>query len=197
MLSGGLISEGKRLVILEFVPRLVAPSFPNLFLELLRVGSMGFGVSGQEVISFSSKDLLSLPREVMLMEDAFDFSMGFGEIEVSDCLSLQTIALSVSTTSAKLEEAIEVLSIKNKLDISGLVKHRIPGFSKLVGLSMTRHEKLYIALLQGLESVMEVANVLHKKEKEKEGGCKKVAKSKNKGRRELQNLICLVNYDRR
>ena len=62
---------------------------------------------------------------------------------------------------------------------------------------MTRHEKLYIALLQGLEFVMEVANVLHKKEKEKEGGCKKVAKSKNKGRRELQNLICLVNYDRR
>ena len=64
---------------------------------------------------------------------------------------------------------------------------------------MTRHEKLYIALLQGLEFVMEVANVLHKKEKEKEkeGDCKKVAKSKNKGRRELQNLICLVNYDRR
>ena len=94
---------------------------------------MGFGVSGQEVISFSSKDLLSLPMEVMLVEDAFDFSMGFGEIEVSDCLSLQTIALSVSTTSAKLEEATEVLSIKNKLDISGWVKHRILGFSKLVG----------------------------------------------------------------
>ena len=35
MLSGGLISEGKRLVILKFVPRLVGPSFPNLFLELL------------------------------------------------------------------------------------------------------------------------------------------------------------------
>ena len=35
MLSGGLISEGKRLVILEFVLRLVGPSFPNLFLELL------------------------------------------------------------------------------------------------------------------------------------------------------------------
>ena len=35
MLSGGLISEGKRSVILEFVPRLVGPSFPDLFLELL------------------------------------------------------------------------------------------------------------------------------------------------------------------
>ena len=45
MLLGGLISEGKRLVILEFVPRLVGSSFPDLFLEFLRAGSMGFGVS--------------------------------------------------------------------------------------------------------------------------------------------------------
>nr|POE93734.1 hypothetical protein CFP56_30506 [Quercus suber] len=45
MLLGGLISEGKMLVILEFVPRLVGPSFPDLFLEFLRVGSMDFGVS--------------------------------------------------------------------------------------------------------------------------------------------------------
>ena len=80
-----------------------------------------------------------------------------------------------------------------KLDISGWVKHRIPGFSKLVGLSTTQHEKLCIALLQRLETVMEAANVLHRKAM----GSKKVAKSKNKGRRELQNLICLVNYDRR
>ena len=35
MLSSGLISEGKRSVILEFVPRLVGPSFPYLFLEFL------------------------------------------------------------------------------------------------------------------------------------------------------------------
>ena len=31
----------------------------------------------------------------------------------------------------------------------------------------------------------------------KKMGSKKVAESKNKGRRELQNLICSVNYDRR
>nr|XP_023895230.1 uncharacterized protein LOC112007156 [Quercus suber] len=54
MLSGGLISEDKRLVILEFVPRLVGPSCPNLFLEFLRAGSKGFEVLGQEVNSFSS-----------------------------------------------------------------------------------------------------------------------------------------------
>ena len=46
MLSGGLIFEGKRSVILEVVLRLVGPSFPDLFLEFLRARSMGFGVSG-------------------------------------------------------------------------------------------------------------------------------------------------------
>ena len=87
-LSGGFISEGKRLVSLEFMPRLIGPPFSNQFLEFLRAGSMGFGVSGQEVNSFSSKELVSVPREVMLMEDAVDFSVGVGEIEVSDCLPL-------------------------------------------------------------------------------------------------------------
>ena len=137
MLSSGLISEGKRSVIHEFVPRLVGPSLPDLFLEFLRAGSIGLGVSGQEANSFSSKELLSLSREVLPMEDVVDFSVGFGATEVSDCLPLQTIAPAVPTISAELEEAIEVLSIENKIDISGWVKHRIPGFNKLVGLSTT------------------------------------------------------------
>ena len=162
ILLGGLISEGKRSVILEFVPRLVGP-FPDLFLEILRTGSMGFGVSNQEINSFYSKELLSFPREVMLVKDANDFSVGFGETEVADCLPLQIIDLGVSTNLAKLEEATEVLSIGNKLDISSWMKHRILGFSKLVGLSTTRHEKLCIALLQRLETEMEAANVLHER----------------------------------
>ena len=154
---------------------------------------MGFGVSGYKVNSFSSKELLSFPREVMLVKDAVDFSVGFGKTEVADCLPLQIIDSGVLTNLVELEEATEVLSIGNKLDISSWVKHRIPGFSKLVGLSTTRHEKLCIALLQRLETEMEAANVLHKRET----GSKKVAEAKNKGRRKLQNLICLVNYDRR
>ena len=173
-LSGGLISEGKRLVSLEFVPRLIGPPFSNQFLEFLRAGSMGFGVSGQEVNTFSSKELLNFPREVMLVKDAVDFSVGFGETEVANCLPLQIIDPGVSTNLAELEEATEELSIGNKLDISSWVKHIIAGFSKLVGLSMTRHEKLCIALLQRLETEMEAANVLHRRET----GSKKVAKSK-------------------
>ena len=193
MLLGGLISEGKRLVILEFVSRLVGLSFPDLFLEFLRSRFMGFGVSGQEVNSFSIKEILSLLREVLLVEDVVDSFVGLGETEASDCLPLQTIASTVSTIPAVLEEATEVLSFENKLDISSWVKHKILGFSKLVGLSTTRHEKLCIALLRKLETMMEATNVLHRKET----GNKKVAKSKNRGRRELQNLICSVNYDRR
>ena len=103
-----------------------------------------------------------------------------GETDFSVGLPLHIIAPSASTNLAELE-VNEVLSIETKLDISGWVRHRIPGFSKLVGLSLSRHEELCIALLQRLESVMEAANVLHRKA----SGSKKGAKSKNKGRREL------------
>ena len=85
------------------------------------------------------------------------------------------------------------MSLEAKLNISGWVKHRISDFSKLVGLSMSHHKTLCIALLQRLESVKEATNVLHRKAT----GSKKVAKSKKKGHKELQNLISLVNYDRR
>ena len=79
----------------------------------------------------------------------------------------------MATNLAELEKANEVLSIENKLDISGWVKHRILGFSKLVRLSTTRHEKLCIALLQRLETVMESSNVLHIKKKKKKRVAKK------------------------
>ena len=137
------------------------PSFPVLFLELAQLGALGLGVLGQEVNSSYSKDLFSLPREVMLAEEAANFSMG--ETDFSIGLPLKIIAPSASTNLAKLEEVNEVLSIETKLDISRWVRHKIPGFSKLVGLSMSWHEELCIALLQRLESVMEAANVLHRK----------------------------------
>ena len=85
------------------------------------------------------------------------------------------------------------MSLEGKLNISGWVKHRILGFSKLVGLFMSRLEKLCIALLQRLESEMEAADVLHREV----SGNRKVVKFKNKGRRELRNLVSSVNYDGR
>nr|POF08499.1 hypothetical protein CFP56_42636 [Quercus suber] len=50
MLLGGLLSVGKRSVILEVVPRLIGFSFPDVFVEILQAGSMGFGVPGQEFL---------------------------------------------------------------------------------------------------------------------------------------------------
>ena len=193
LVSGGLVSVDTRIVLLEFVPRLVGPPFPEFFLEFLRVGLVGFGALGQEANSFSCKDLLCLSGEVMLMEEVGDFSVGVGEIELTDCLPLRIIALSASSTSIELEEVTKVMSMETKLNISGWVKHRIPSFCKLVGLSMSRHEKLCIALLQRLETEMEAANVLY----QKATSSKKVAMSKNEGCRELQNLFSLVNYDGR
>lgn len=87
----------------------------------------------------------------------------------------------------------KVLSLEAKLDISRWVKHRIPSFSRLVGLSMSRHEKLCITLLQRLESKMEAANLLHREVTSSQ----KVVKSKNRGRRELRNLVSLLNYNGR
>ena len=60
---------------------------------------MGFGVSGQEVNSFSSKVLLSLPREVMLVEDAVDFSVGVGETEVLDYGIFMSILIHLGTNA--------------------------------------------------------------------------------------------------
>ena len=136
-LLGGLISKDLRTMTLELVPRSFGPSFPELFLKLVRAGSLGLGVLGQVVYSSYSKELFCLPREAMPLEEVVDFSVGIGETDLSIGFPLQVIALSVSTNLAELEEVNEVLSIETKLDISGWVKHRIPSFSKLVGLSLT------------------------------------------------------------
>ena len=146
-LLGGLIYEDLRTVTLELVSRSFGPSFPELFLDH-RAGSLGLGVLGQVVNSSYSKEPLCLPREALPLVEVVDFFVGIGEIDLSVGFPLQVIAPSVSTNLAELEEVNEVLSIETNLDISGWVKHRIPGFSNLVGLSLTRHEKLCIALLQ-------------------------------------------------
>ena len=99
------------------------------------------------VNSSYGKELFCLPTEALPLVEVADFSVGIGETDLSVGFPLQVIAPSVSTNLAELEEVNEVLSIETNLDIFGWVKHRILGFSKLVGLSLTRHEKLCIALL--------------------------------------------------
>ena len=121
-------------------------------------------------------------------------SVGIDENEeFLDCDPLKIVAPNESITSVEQEGDREILSPEAKLNIFGWVKSKIPSFSKLVALSMSSHEKLCIALLQRLEFEMAAANVLHKEV----SGNRKVVKSKNKGRRELRNLISSVNYDGR
>ena len=57
----------------------------------------------------------------------------------------------------------KVMGLESPLDISNWVTHRIPGFGKLVGLPISRHEKLCIAHLQRLEKEMTDANLLRRK----------------------------------
>ena len=65
------------------------------------------------------------------------------------------------------------------LDVSNWVKNRIPSFSKMIGLSMNRYEKLCIAYLQRLEREMAIINQQWKKA----AAIQKVASSTGKGTR--------------
>ena len=49
--------------------------------------------------------------------------------------------------------------MENQLNISNWVKHRIPSFCKMMGLSLGRHKKMCIMLLQRLEREIEAANL--------------------------------------
>ena len=85
---------------------------------------------------------------------------------------------------AELHNNTEVMGVENPLNISNWVKHRIPSFSKIMGLSLGRHEKMCIMLLQRLEREIEVANLQHRQD----AAHRKVV-SKDKGKRELRNFL--------
>ena len=131
---------------------------------------------------------VSLVEEMALSEAVL------GEEEnLADCNPLFTIIPSRLALTMKMHNDSEVLNIGNTLDVYSWVKNRIPGFSKVIGLSMNRHEKLCIAYLQRLEREMTVIN----QQRKKVAPNQKLASSTGKGKRELRNLISTVNYDGR
>ena len=65
--------------------------------------------------------------------------------------------------SMEVHNNSEVLDIGGTLDVSKWVKNRIPGFSRVIGLSVNHHEKFCIAYLQRLEREMVVINQQRKK----------------------------------
>ncbi|XP_075653735.1 uncharacterized protein LOC142624110 [Castanea sativa] len=114
---------------------------PNLALieSMPDYGLSGLSVSMEEEVAFS---------EVV---------SGEGE-SLADCNLLFTIVPSGLALSTEVHNDTEVLGLGSTLDVSNWVKHKIPGFSKVVGLSVNRHERLCIAYLQRLEREMEVVN---------------------------------------
>ena len=94
--------------------------------------------------------------------------------------------------TAELNSIAKVRRFDTSLNVSNWVKHRLPSFSKMMGLSLGRHEKRCIMLLQRLETEIEAAKLVQRKD-----AAHRKAVSKVKGKRELRNLISSVNYDGR
>ena len=118
--------------------------------------------------------------------------LGLGEEECfSDCNPLIIIAPPELALSEEVHDGTKVMGLGSKLDVSNWVRHRIPGFGKLVGLPISPHEWLCIAHLQRLEREMEENNLLQRKATVN----RKVVTPTGRGKRDLRNLISFVNYD--
>ena len=134
-----------------------------------------------------------VPGVCSLVEEGENFSeMGLGG-EVSSPIPLLAITPGGLPMSDELNRDNQAVECVDTQDTSRWVKNRLPGFSKLVGLPLYRHEKLCIALLQKIERETEAAKVLNRKVTES----RKVVIYKDKGKRELRNLQSSVNYDGR
>ena len=138
------------------------------------------------------KALCAVPGVSNYMEEDFNLSnSGLGEEESSPIplMSITPFGLSLSAENC----GTEAVGCESILDTSKWVKNRLPSFSKLVGLSLNRHEKLCIDLLQRIEKEMMDAKAMNKKDTP----TRKVVIFKDKGKRELRNLLSSVNYDGR
>ena len=113
-----------------------------------------------------------------------------GDVESSSPLmSINPLGAVVMT---KLNYNNEVKRLDNTSKVSNWVKYKLPSFSKMMGLSLGRHEKRCIMLLQRLETEIEAAKLVYR-----EDATFQKAVSKDKGKRELRNLISSINYDGR
>ena len=138
-----------------------------------------------------TKAVCVVPEASVLVEEEMDISDIGGEDSLS--IPLMTITPFGLALSAELNCGTEAVGCVNTLDISNWVKYKLPGFSKLVGLPLSRHEKLCIALLRQIKRETEAAKVLNRKVTVP----REVVIYKDKGKRELGNLKSSVNYDGR
>ena len=154
----------------------------NFFLSLSRAGLVVLGDNeGDEGgldsfmptagLEFEQPSLAELPTKALcvvpgvsaLVEEELNFSnTGLGGEDSSPIplLSITPFGLPLTVELNCGNEAVECVNI---LDTSRWVKNRLPGFSKLVGLRLNRHEKLCIALLQKIEKETEAAKAMNRK----------------------------------
>lgn len=86
-----------------------------------------------------TKAVCDVPGASVLVEEEMDISdLGFGG-EDSLSIHLMTITPFGLAMSAELNCGIEAVGCVYMLDISNWVKYRLLGFSKLVGLPLSRH----------------------------------------------------------
>ena len=123
----------------------------NLFLSLSRAGIANLGVQdgdeGSWVDFARVTQGIDTPHQVDQLVVSADCGypetrvstegevvsadMGLGDVDSpSPLMTITPMGLAMST---KLNSGNEVLGLENTLDISNWVKHRIPGFSKLIG----------------------------------------------------------------
>ena len=150
-------------------------------------------VPGQpRLVESPLKALCAAPGVRNFLEEELTLSNpGLGEEESSPIPLMSIIPFGLSLSAEN--SGNEAVGCESALDTSKWVKNRLPSFSKLVGLSLNRHEKLCIDLLQRIEKEMLDAKAMIKKD----NPTRKVVIFKDKGKRELRNLLSSVNYDGR
>ena len=137
----------------------------NLFMSLSRVGIAKLGVQGGDEggwVDFArvaqgietphqaaqlvvSTDCGYPEARVSMEKEVVSADMGLGDVDSSSPLmTITPLGLAVPT---ELNSGNEVLGLENTLYISNWVKHRLPIFSKMMGLSLGRHEEKCIKLL--------------------------------------------------
>ena len=95
-----------------------------------------------------TKVVCDVPGASVLVEEEMDISDMVLDGEDSLSIPLMTITPFGLAFSAELNYGTEAVGCVNTLDIFNWVKYRLPSFSKFVGLPLSRHEKLCIALLR-------------------------------------------------
>ena len=164
----------------------------NYVLSPPRVGIEDFGVPDGDEGGWveGARDMQGFDTSQQANQSELALTEGLGDVvSSSPLMTINPLELAVTV---ELNSNSEVIRFDNASNVSNWVKQRLPGFSKMMGLPLCRHTKRCTMLLQKLETKFEAANLVHKKD-----AAHQKAVSKDKGKRELRNLISSVNYNGR